>query len=438
MQFLNKFLENFFKSEGDRKKLVSVVIPSFAIQSAAILFGLAANYILARGLGANNYGVFSFAFSVVFPFVNLVSFGLGVLMVREMPHIITKNSPGLLKGLHLWSLKLAIPACIILGILIATIVYALPTKDYTVPILIATAIIPFYGLMNYYTASIKGMHKIVLSQISDNLIRPGIFLVIIAWFYFSSNSFGVYSAIYINIIAFAAGMIFACIMFYKSVELKGITPEYDTKKWWKGMGSLSLLNGILSLDARLDLLMLGFITNPTQVGVFSITHKIALTLYFFLSVMNTIIAPSISRMNSLNDKVGLQKMITKTVRWVMIFSLPAGILIIVFSKWIMLCFGKEYIIGQPALIILCVVQLFSISCGPAGVISMMTGHERYNTIATVISMALTIIFNIILTPTMGLTGSAIAASIGIVAWNIYMITMVKNKVGITSWIYTIK
>jgi O-antigen/teichoic acid export membrane protein len=438
MQFLHRFLENFFKNEGDRKKLVSVVIPSFAIQTIAILFGLAANYILARGLGASKYGVFSFAFSVVFPLVNLVSFGLGVLMVREMPHILTQNSPGLLKGLHLWSVKLAIPMCIILALLIAAIVYFLPTNNYTTPILIATGIIPFYGLMNYYTASIKGMHKIVLSQISDNLIRPGIFLLIIAWFYFFSKSFGVYAAIFTNIIAFAAGMIFACIMFYRSVKFSDITPEYDTKRWWKGMGSLSLLNGILSLDARLDLLMLGFITNSTQVGVFNISHKIALTLYFFLSVMNTIIAPGISKMNSLNDKEGMQRMITKTVRWVMILSLPAGILMIAFSKWIMLYFGPEFIIGQPALVIMCVAQLFSISCGPVGVISMMTGHERYNTIATIISMVITIILNIILTPTMGLTGSAIAASAGIVIWNVYMIIMVKNKVGITSWIYKVK
>ncbi|HSY77267.1 MAG TPA: oligosaccharide flippase family protein, partial [Bacteroidia bacterium] len=334
MQFLDKFLENFFKSEGDRKKLISTVIPSFAIQSTALLLGLATNFILARGLGASKYGVFTFAFSVVFPLVNLVSFGLGVLMVREMPHILTKDSPGLLKGIHQWSVKLAIPMCIALALLIATVVYFLPHTNYTTPILIASAVIPFYGLMNYYTASLKGLHKIVLSQISDNLIRPGVFLIIIAWLYLFTGNFDVYSAIFVNVIAFAAGLAYASIMFYKSADLKGIEPEYDKKKWWKGLGSLSLLNGILSLDARLDLLLLGLIKTSTQVGIFNISHKIALTLYFFLAVMNTIIAPSISRMNSLNDKEGLQKMITKTIKWVMVFSIPAAILIIVFSKWI--------------------------------------------------------------------------------------------------------
>lgn len=438
MQFLNKFLESFFKNEGDRKKLVSVVIPSFAIQSTAILIGLITNFILARGLGATGYGVFTFAFSAVFPLVTLVSFGLGVLMIREIPHIRTLNSPGLLKGLHHWSVKLAIPACILLTLILASVTYFSPHNSYTIPILIASAVIPFYGLMNYYTAGLKGMHKIVLSQISDNLIRPGIFLLLLVWSYFFSGSFGVYSVIGINVIAFAAGLAYASVIFYRTIELKGIEPEYDKKKWWSGFGSLSLLNGILSLDARLDLLMLGFITNAAQVGVFGIAHKIALTLYFFLSVMNTIIAPSISRMNSLNDKVGLQKMITKTVRWVMALSLPAGILLIIFSKWIMLYFGKDFGDGQLALIIMCVAQLFSISCGPVGLISVMTGHERYNTIATVLSMAMTVILNLILTPHWGLTGSAIAVAASIVVWNIYMIIMVKAKVGISSWVYKIK
>ncbi|MGP8217633.1 MAG: oligosaccharide flippase family protein [Bacteroidia bacterium] len=436
MQFLDKFLGIFFKSEENRNKLVKVIIPSFAIQSVAILISFAINFILARGLGASKYGVFTFAFSVVFPLVNLVSFGLGILMVREMPHIITRKSPGLLKGLHNWSVKLVIPLCIILAALVAAIVYLLPEREYTIPILIASAVIPFYGLMNYYSASLKGLHKIVLSQISDNLIRPGVFLIIMSLFYFfNRNNFGVYSAIYTNIIAFAIGLVFASAMFYKKAEFKGIKPEYDTKKWWKGLGSLTLLNGILSLDSRLDLLLLGFITNSTQVGIFNISHKIALTLYFFLSVMNTIIAPTISRLNSLNDKAGMQRMITKTVRWVMVFSLPAGIIIIIFSKWIMLYFGKEFIDGQLALIILCVTQLFSISCGPVGVISMMTGHEKYNTIATLMSMAITIILNIILTPHIGLTGTAIAASAGIIIWNIYMIIKVKKNVGIYSWVY---
>jgi len=184
--------------------------------------------------------------------------------------------------------------------------------------------------------------------------------------------------------------------------------------------------------------MLGVIKNAAQVGVFNIAHKIALTLYFFLSVMNTIIAPSISRMNSMNDISGLQRMVRKTIKWVMALSLPAGILIIVFSKWIMAYFGPEFAQGQYPLIIMCIAQLFSISCGPVGVISMMTGHEKFNTIATVLSMATTIILNLILTPRIGLMGSAIAASAAIVVWNLYLIIKVKKHVGIYSWIYSVK
>ncbi|HTB07976.1 MAG TPA: flippase [Bacteroidia bacterium] len=439
MQFLYKFLSNFFKDEEDRKKLVKIIIPSFAIQSTAVLLGLVTNFVLARSLGASNYGVFTFAFSFIFPFVSFASFGVSVLVVRETPGFIAKGHHRMVKGLHKWSLLIALSVSITLAIIAIAAVYYLPLHlgIYKGPILISAAFIPLFGLMNYYCSSLRGLHKIILSQISDNIIRPGVLVLIILFLYFYLGNLDVYTAIYANIIAFTLGLAYAVYAFYKSTNLKGTTPEYDARKWWIALGSLTLFNGILSLDSRLDLIMLGYIKDSTEVGAFNIAHKIAMTLFFFLSVMNTIIAPYISRLHTTNDKARLQEILTKTVRWVMFFSLPCAILIISFSKWIMLYFGKDFEQGQTALIILCVSQIFSISCGPVGVVSIMTGHERYNTIATLIGICFTVLLNFLLTPHLGLTGSAIAASASILSWNIYMTIMVKKKVGVYAWVYKI-
>jgi len=458
MEFLYKFLGNFFKSEDDRKKLVKIVVPSFAIQSTAVLLGLASNFMLARGLGAANYGVFTFAFSAVFPFISMASFGISVLVLREIPPLLANNKTGLLKGLHQWSLKVAIPTAVLLSLVLISSVYYLPlafqsypetsvlghyarvllASNYRIPIILSAIVVPFYGLMNYYSSSVRGLNKMLLSQMSDNIVRPGLFVLLIAILYFFTNNFNVISIIWVNNLAFAAGLIFAVTIFYKYFNVKGAQPEYEKRKWWLGLGSLTLFNGILSLDSRLDVLMLGSIKDSVQVGAFNIAHKIALTLFFFLSVMNTIIAPSISRLNAANEKERLQEILTKTVRWVVALSFPVGILIIVFSKWIMLYFGKDFEQGQLALIILCSVQLFSISCGPAGVVSIMTGNEKYNTIATVMGMIITIVLNLILTPTMGLTGTAIAAAVSIVIWNLYMVHIVKKRVGVYPWVYKLK
>jgi len=157
MQFLNRFLENFFKSEGDRKKLVSLVIPSFAVQAVSILIGYITSLLLARGLGAAQYGIFTFAFSIVFPLVNLVSFGIGVLVIREIPHLLTKHSPGLLKGLHNWAIKLTLPSCIILTLIVSGVTYFLPPSAYKIPVLIASAVIPFLRIDEFLLCLFKGV-----------------------------------------------------------------------------------------------------------------------------------------------------------------------------------------------------------------------------------------------------------------------------------------
>lgn len=441
MHSLSGFLEPFFKSEEDRKKLIKVVIPSFVIQSSAVLLSFLISLLLAKHLGSDQYGTFSFAFSFIYPLVSFASFGISMLMVREIPFIHSQKTPGLLKGLHNWSLKVVVLTCLMLtGIVMLIIKYVPATHSgkYTVPILIACIAIPFYGLMNYYSSALRGLGKIVQSQIADNVIRPGGFLLAILFLYFYTNYFNEYSVIGVSVLSFAVALFFSAILFYKAANIRNIAAKYDTRKWWMGLASLSLYNAILSLDSRIDVLMLGVIKEPSQVGIYTIAHKIALFLYFFLAVMNTVIAPSISRLYGSNQKQKLQEILTKTIRSVMVLSIPAGILIIVFSKWIMAYFGKDFVQGQTALIILCVTQLISISFGSVGIVAIMTGHEKYNSIATVGSIILNILGNLILTPTMGINGTAISAAVSITFWNIFMFIVVKKKVGVSPWIFTIK
>jgi O-antigen/teichoic acid export membrane protein len=441
MRFLYKFLDIFFKSDEDKQRLKKVVIPSFAIQSTTIILGFLTSFLLAKGLGPDKYGVFAFSFSFVLPLVSFASLGIGVLIVREIPYIQTKGTPGLLKGLHFWTLRLVLGLCVLLTLGIIAVAYFFPqllNQKYTISLMIAAGIVPFYGLMNYYSALLRGSGHILPSQIADNLVRPVFFMLALLFLYFSPNMFTTYTAMIVNILAFAAAMMYSSTMFYKSVPIKGITAEYDTSRWWMGIASLSLFNGILSLDSRIDILMLGFIKDSAQVGIYSIAHKVAMALYFFLSVMNTITAPSVSRLYHSGQKEKLQEMLSKTMRYVMMLTVPACIILIVFSKYIMLYFGKEYEQGQTALIILCVTQLISVAFGSVGIVTMMTGHEKYNSIATFISIVINIAGNLILTPLMGVNGTAISAAISILVWNIYLTIIVRKKVGVSPWVLAIK
>jgi O-antigen/teichoic acid export membrane protein len=131
----------------------------------------------------------------------------------------------------------------------------------------------------------------------------------------------------------------------------------------------------------------------------------------------------------------MQKMITRTIRWVMLFSLPVFIGVIIFSGQLMHLSGSEFLPGKTTLIIICCGQLINVGFGPVGNFALMTGHEKFNTIYMAIGIFINIALNLILTPRMGLNGTAIATTSTIVFWNAAMFITIKRKTGISTWIF---
>lgn len=439
MRFLNPILDIFFKDEDDKRRLVKVIIPSFIIQSCSVLLSFGISVLLARGLGAAEYGIFTYVFSIVFLVVNLSSYGLNLLVVREASAILTSGNQGLLKGFSRWSLRTLLLACIVLAIITGVLTYyfhLMPDKSYTLPMLIAAIAIPFYGLLAYYSSFLRGMHKIVLALLNDSIIKHVTFFAGILMLYLVAKKLDLVNIVWLNTITFGISFLTALLIFNKTAPFKQEKSQYDVKNWWKKLSALFLLNGLISLDSRIDIVMLGYLKDPVQVGIFTCASKIAVFLSFFLVTMNFIIGPAISRLSSLNEKQKLQQMITKTIRWVVLLSVPVYIVIVLLSKWIMgSFFGKDFEQGQIALIILCSAQLISILFGPVGNIMIMTGNEKYNAIYTFCSMVVTIILNFILIPFMGYNGAAISTACGIILWNAAMYVTGKKKLSISSWIF---
>ncbi|HTA26359.1 MAG TPA: polysaccharide biosynthesis C-terminal domain-containing protein, partial [Bacteroidia bacterium] len=306
---------------------------------------------------------------------------------------------------------------------------------YTVPLLIAFISIPFYGIMNYYAASLRGQHKVVLSLLPDNIVKPLLYLILVGVLFAFSINFNSRSSVLLNVVAYGGGSVFAIIAFYKTTLLKGIEANYDLNLWKNTLKSLFLLQVIMSINSRMDILMLGYLKDSSQVGIYSVADMIATKLLLFLQIMNVITAASISRMHSLEQKQKLQEMITKISRWVMLISLPVFLIIVLFRKLIMSYFGVDFDSGQTALVIISTGQMINIAYGPVGNFALMTGNQRYFIIFTSINILINFTLNLILTPSLGINGTAISTTCALITWNTGMFLALRKKTGISTWIF---
>ncbi|HTB33170.1 MAG TPA: flippase [Bacteroidia bacterium] len=442
MRFLTNIISTFFKSEDDRKRLYKVVIPSFIIHFFAAILALTFMFIMTRGLGSKQYGLFTYSFSIVFIIVNLATYGICVMAVRETPALLAKGKKGLWIGLHKWSVKFLVLISMAFALVVATFItvstfylHILKETAYTIPLLLALCTIPVYGLMNYYASILRGQQKIVLSLLPDNIVKPVIFLLSLGLIYAITRKFTLPDAILLNALSFAGAAAFAMVIFYKTTTFKGTLAEYDTPHWRNSLKPFFLFMIITSINSRMDILMLGFLKDSSQVGIYSVADMIGSKVTLFLLIMNQVTAASIARMHSLEEKQKLQELVTKTSRWVFIITLPVFLFIVIFRKWIMTYFGADFDSGQTALLIIASGQIVNIAFGPVGNFALMTGNQRYPIIFTSINIVINLTLNLILTPTLGINGTAIATTCAIVTWNTGMFLTIRKKTGVRTWIF---
>jgi len=118
----------------------------------------------------------------------------------------------------------------------------------------------------------------------------------------------------------------------------------------------------------------------------------------------------------------------------MIFFSSALILIayFLFSHQILSLFGKEFIKGTSALIILSAGQFINSASGSVGYFLVMTGYERDTVVGIGLSAALNVALNALLIPRWGIEGAAVATSSSMVLWNLLLAIRVYKRLGLDS------
>ena len=435
-------LRPFIKNEEDLNRLATVIIPTFIVRSGYFIISFLIAIVLTRSLGPSRYGVFSLTGTIIFSLMNFSSYGFEVIALRFTSSYLSKGEKGLWKGMYNWSSKLliiistAVAAGAVLFIWVFVYLFhILPKTDYTLPVLVTCSVIPIYALMNFYANLLRGQGKSLVSFLPDNIVKPLFLLVMLVILRLTIKHLSLHIAIGLNIVSFGVAFVFIFLLFRRVNNLNQVQAIYDKPKWRRFVTSLFILTLVRSLSNKLDSILLGAIKDSAQVGIYSAADKYASSLLFFMYVMNMIIAPSLASLNTPENKDKLQKMITRTIRWVMLFTLPVFIGIIIFSGQIMHISGSQFEPGQTALIIIGCGILIDIAFGPVGNFALMTGNEKYNTIYMAISILINIALNLMLTPRMGFVGTAIATASCTIFWNAAMFITIMRKTGIRTWIF---
>jgi O-antigen/teichoic acid export membrane protein len=145
------------------------------------------------------------------------------------------------------------------------------------------------------------------------------------------------------------------------------------------------------------------------------------------------LAPKISELYSNSEFGKMKQLIAKSTKLIFIVTLPLVIIIILANKLVLSIFGDEFISGGVALIVVMLSQLFNAISGSSGQVMNMTGNHKMLRNFTIYSAILNIALNLLLIPSYGILGAAIATASSIIVLNLSSAVFVKRILGIKTY-----
>ena len=435
-----------------RSMLIKATSGSFALRIASRGLGFIAGTVLARSLSLGSFGVYTYAMSWVLILDIPSMLGLNRILVREMSIYHARQDwpsmKGVLRYAHLLSLTLSLVLALGVfltswvmlysregeGIKEAALQHGSTVALYT--IWVAALLIPLNSLLTLWIGAMQGLHKVVIGQVPDLIVRPVLFISLLGGAALVlDRKLSATGAIGLQVFGSAIAIAYGAYLLARSlpIEMKQARAVYHDLRAWLHVIPPMLWLGVMNMvHSRADFLILGALRGAEDVALYGSAYLLAQFVVLFLTAANLTLAPTFAQIHASGDKARLERVAVKSARAVMLISLPISLGLLVFGKWVLGIYGAEYARAYTALSIMVVGQFINMAAGSVGVLLNMTGNERYTALGFTVGAVVNIALNFLLIPPWGIEGAAVATSVTLFVWNGVLIVFVRRRLGIHS------
>lgn len=405
--------------------------------------------ILARSLGAEGYGLYSFALSVLMIISIPIQSGIPILAVREAAIAAVKNNDTEVTLFWSWSNRLIFSYSLIVVTSICIMVlmdwqWAYTQRFYV--ILMGLLSVPFIALILMQSAIVRGLGWIIKGIISDGLFRPliNIFLFVVLLLIVGSDHVSPAHAMFVYTVSAAITLLLSFLIIRASTKNISVSTNASgvvISRWRASLSTLTIVGGAQLLFGYIDTLMLGFFREDSEVGVYRVAVQFSVVVSFGLTVLNQLLHPYISKLYTNKDFDKLQKLIVSSSLAILGIAAVPALLLLIFGEYILdIIYGVEYVAAALALKVLVLGQLINAAIGSVGALLNMTGHEKDSMKGLLVAIAVNVLLDLILIPLYGIEGAAVASATSLAVWNIILKYYVMKRLQIesSSLLYYIK
>ena len=382
--------------------------------------------LLARALGAEQYGMYNLAMSAATLATAIGLFGLDDAMLRYIAIYAGRKDQEGLWGAILLGLGGTIATGILTGVTLYLIADPFSTRVFHQPDLapllrLLSFVVPFLALSSVLIGIAHGLKKMQYSVIAEDVGQLLIRLVLLA----------ILSLIRLDamttVIVFGISDVLTCValVYLLNKDLKWGRPARSARFEVREIMSYSLplwLAAMLSkFRTNINTIILGTVSSAVNVGVYSLISRANVIGHVsYLSIVRSV-RPVLADLSSRGAHAQMESIYQTSTRWMILLNLPIFLLLVLFPNSILALFGASYTTGAQALVILACAELFDASTGICGSIIDMGGYTGLKLFNAISQLGILIGLNLLLVPTWGMVGTTTAVLLSVIYVNLVRI-----------------
>lgn len=414
---------------------------ALSVQIASVGVGYVTQVLLARWLGATEYGVLEYVTTISLVLGFVASLGLPAIVLRFVAEYRVKQDWARLRGLVIGSWWQTLGAGVILALLGTAVIWAGASSiPHRAALLWAIWTVPGVALIRVQLETVRGLRRIGLAYAPSLVVLPLLLLLeIVLWrLFYPGYELSSAVVVALSLLAMLLVLLGQRLLFWRGLppqvhQAQAVYPALA--QWLKLALPLLLIDGSFLVLNQTDTLMLAGLRDSEAVGIYSAAFKTAGWVSFVLIAVNAIAAPMFATLYAEAKLTELQRLVSTIARWMFYPALAVALGLILLAEPVLLLFGPEFTAARWALTALCLGQLVNVGCGSVGYLLTMTGHQ--NQCARVVgwSALLNLLLNLIGIPLLGTVGAALATAISMAVWNLWMNQLVVKYLGVNPSIW---
>ena len=393
--------------------------------------------LLARWMGADEFGLYIYAFSWVAFLALPAQLGFNTALLRLVAQYNVMGEYSRLKGLLQRSHQLTLLSSFIVagvGIGVVLLLRDSLTAGLLPVMIVAFGLIPILVTAQLSQATSRALRYVKEAYLPEYVMQPFIVICIAFLVQITRGSVSALAAMNIKLLAVGLSLVVRWFWLWRMSlhTLRQHKPIIETKFWLSVSIPLVLFSASSLILNQTDILMIGTLLNPAESGIYSVAVKTANLTAFALAAVNAIAAPMIASLYQEGRIQDLQNMVKIATIWIFWISLPICLMLILGGHLFLRLFGEEFMAARLSLAILAVGQLFNAMCGSVGNLMIMTGYQNESAKVIAYAAILNLVLNGSLIPLFGIYGAAISTAVSTILWNIWLMILVYKRLGIKS------